>query len=125
MNTLADSLSFLTALPLRVAQFQVSAGASWVLLGAIRAAQVLNLVVEGLECGVDLHVVLPQGAGGLISPHVPEWIGGLLSLTQTGEGRHVDARARRTRRTGRSGVTRRTLKEGESRKWIRGMCRIR
>lgn len=75
----------------------------------------LNQVVEGLECGINLHVVLPQGAGGLISPHVPERIGGLLSLTKTCEGRHVDARARRTRRARRSGVTGRTLKEAESR----------
>lgn len=96
-----------------MAQFQVSAGASRVLLGAVRAAQGLNLVVEGLECGINLHVVLPKGAGGLIGPHVPERIRGLLSLTQTGEGRYVDARAGRTRRARRTCVTRRTLKEGE------------
>ena len=94
-----------------MAQFQVSAGASRVLLGAVGAAQVLDLAVEGLECGVDLHVVLPQGAGGLVGPHVPERIGGLLGLTQTGEGRHVDSGAGGTRRARRSGVTRRTLKE--------------
>ncbi len=105
-----------------MAQFQVSAGASRVLLAAVRAAQVLDLVVEGLECGVNLHVVLPQGAGGLISPHVPERIRRLLSLTQAGEGRHVDARARRTRGAGGSGVTRRTLNEGESRIWISEAC---
>lgn len=99
-----------------MAQFQVSAGASRVLLGAVRAAQGLNLVVEGLECRINLHVMLPKRAGGLISPHVPERIRGLLSLTQTSEGRQVDARARRTRGARRSGVTRRTLKEGENRK---------
>lgn len=115
--------SLLTALPLRVAQFQVSAGASRVLLGAVGAAQVLNLVVEGLECGIDLHVLLSQGAGGLISSHVPERIGGLLSLAQTGEGRHVDARAGRTRRTRGSGITRRTLKEGKRRKWVNQVYR--
>ena len=78
--------SLLTALPLRVAQFDVSAGASRVLLGAFRAAQVLNLAVEGLECGIDLNVMLPQGAGGLIGPHVPERIRRLLNLTQASEG---------------------------------------
>lgn len=103
-----------------MAQFQVSAGASRILLGAVRAAQVLNLVVEGLECGINLHVVLPQGAGGLISPHVPERIRGLLSLAQTSKGRHVNARAGRTRRARGSGVTRRTLTEDESRNWIGG-----
>ena len=102
-----------------MAQFQVSAGASRVLLGAVRAAEVLNLVVEGLECGINLNIMLPQGAGGLIGPHVPEWIRGLLWLTQTGKGRHVDARARRTRRTRGSGVTRGTLREGKSSKWVR------
>lgn len=105
----------LTALPVRVTQFQVSAGASGVLLGAVGAAQVLDLAVEGLERGVDLDVVLPQGAGGLVSPHVPERIRRLLGLTQTGEGRHVDTRARRTRRTRGSGVSWRSLKGAQHR----------
>lgn len=92
-------------------QFQVSAGASGVLLGSVGATQGLNLVVEGLQGGVDLHVVLPKRAGSLISPHVSEWIGGLLSLTQTSEGRYVNSRARGARRTWGSRVTRRTLRE--------------
>jgi len=105
----------LTALPLGVAQFQVPAGASRVLLAAVGAAQVLDLAVERLQRGVHLHVVLPQGAGGLVGPHVPERIGGLLHLTQTGEGRHVDARAGRTGWARGPGVTRRTLLAD---KWI-------
>lgn len=92
-----------------MAQLQVPAGASGVLLGAVGAAQVLYLAVECLQRGIHLHVVLPQGAGGLIGPHVPERIGGLLDLTQTSEGRHVDAWARRTRWARGSGVTRRAL----------------
>lgn len=98
-----------TALPLRMAQLEVSARASRVLLGAVWAAHVLNLVVEGFERGIDLDIVLPQGAGGLIGPHVSERIWRLLGLTQAGKGRQVDAGAWRTRRTRGSGITRRTL----------------
>lgn len=50
-------------------------------------------------------------AGSLISPHVPEGIRGLLSLTQTSKGRDVDSRAGRSGRAWRSSVTRRTLRE--------------
>lgn len=92
-----------------MAQFEVPAGASGVLLGAVGTAQVLNLVVERLECGINLNIVLSQGTGSLISPHVPQWIGRLLSLTQTSEGRHVNARAWGPRRTRGSSVSRRTL----------------
>lgn len=103
----------LTALPLRVAQFQVPAGAGRVLGGAIGAAQVLNLVVERLEGGIHLHVVLPQRAGGLVGSHVPEGIRRLLCLAQASESRHVNARAGRSRRTRGSGVSRGTLQDGE------------
>ena len=105
----------LTALPLRVAEFKVSAGAGGVLLGTVWAAQVLDLVVQGLESGVNLHVVLAQVAGGLIGPHVPQGIRGLLRLRQASESRHVDARARGAGRSRGSSVTRRTLKMAEGR----------
>lgn len=84
--TLVPLSLLLTTLPLGVAQFQVVAGACRVLLGAVGAAQVLDLIVQGLETGVHLNVVLPQRAGGLVGPHVPERIRGLLGLTQTGKG---------------------------------------
>ena len=105
----------LTALPLRVAEFKVSAGAGRVLLGTVWAAQVLDLVVQGLESGVNLHVVLPEGAGGLVGPHVPQGIRGLLRLRQASESRHVDARARWAGGPRGSSVTRRTLKMAEGR----------
>lgn len=101
----------LTTLPVRVAQFQVSAGASRVFLGSLRAADVLNLVVERFESGVDLSIMLSEISRSLVGSHVPERIGAFLSLTQTSEGRHIDARARGTRRTRGSGVSRRTLRE--------------
>ena len=103
----------LTALPVRMAELQVSAGASGVLPGSLGAADVLNLVVEGFECGVYLNIVLAEVSRGLVGPHVPERIRGLLSLTQASKGRHVDARAGGTRRTGGSGVSRRTLRGKE------------
>lgn len=90
-------------------QLEVSACASRVLLGAVWTAHVLDLTVEGFERGIDLNIVLPQGVGGLIGPHVSERIWRLLSLTQTGKGRQVDAGAWRTRRTRGSRITRRTL----------------
>lgn len=108
---LKTNFSPLTTPPVGVTQFQVSAGASRVLLGSVRAAQGLNLVVEGFQSGVDLHIVLPKRAGSLISPHVPEGIRGLLSLTQTSKGRYVNSRAGRTRKAWRSRVTRRTLRK--------------
>lgn len=101
----------LTTLPVRVAQFQVSAGASRVFLGSLRATDVLNLVVERFESGVDLSIMLSEISRSLVGSHVPERIGAFLSLTQTSEGRHIDARARGTRRTRGSGVSRRTLRE--------------
>lgn len=96
-----------------MAQLQVSAGASRVLLGSLGAADVLNLVVERFERGVDLGVVLTEVSGSLVSPHVPERIGGLLSLTQSSEGGHINARAGGAWRTGGSRVSRGTLRGEE------------
>lgn len=72
--------SRLTALPLRVAEFQVLAGASRVLAGAVGAADALDLVVQGLEGGVHLDVMLSQGTVCLIGPHVLQGVRALLSL---------------------------------------------
>lgn len=93
-----------------MAELQVSAGASRVLLGSLGAADVLDLVVERFERGVHLGIVLTEVSGSLVGPHVPERIRGLFSLTQTSEGGHVNARARGTRRTGGSGVSGGTLR---------------
>lgn len=72
----------LTALPLGMAKLDVAAGPGRVLLGALGATDALDLVVEGLECGVHLDIVLPQAAGGLVCPHVADGVGTLLRLTQ-------------------------------------------
>lgn len=108
-------LPSLTALPVRVAELQVPAGASRILLGSLGAADVLDLVVERLERGIDLGVVLPQVSGGLVGPHVPERVGTLLGLTQSGKGGHVNARTRGSRRTGWSRVSRGALTGREER----------
>lgn len=101
----------LTALPVGMAELQVSAGAGRVLLGSLWAADVLNLVVEGLKSGIDLCVMLTEIPSGLVCPHIPQGIGRLFCLTQTSEGRHVNTRTGGTRRTRGSRVSRRTLKE--------------
>lgn len=102
-------LSWLTALPFRVAEFQVPAGASRVLAGALRAADALNLVVEGLECGIHLRIMLSQVASCLVCPHILQGIRAFLSPTQASKGRHVNARARGTWRARGSRISRRTL----------------
>ena len=102
----------LTALPLRVAEFQVSAGASWVFAGALGAAEALDLVVEGLECGIHLGIMLSQVASCLIGPHVLQGVGALLSLAKASKGGHVNARAGGARRARGSRVSRRTLQQG-------------
>lgn len=102
-------LSRLTALPFRVAEFQVPAGASRVLAGALGAADALNLVVEGLECGIHLGVMLSQVASCLVCPHILQGVRAFLSPTQASKGRHVDARAGRAWRARGSRISRRTL----------------
>lgn len=96
-GTFSSSPPSLTALPVGVAELQIPAGAGRVLLGALGAADVLDLVVQGLESGVDLGVVLTQVSRGLVGSHVPHRIRALVGLTKASKGRHVDAR------TGRSG----------------------
>lgn len=113
----------LTALPVRMAELQVSAGTSWVLLGSLRAADVLNLVVERFESGINLGIVLTKVSRSLVGPHVPERIRGLLSVTQTSKGRHVNARPRGTRRTRGSRISRGTLREKKMERKMQGLYR--
>lgn len=60
--------------------------------------------------------MLSKRAGGLIGTHVTQRIGSFLGLRQPSEGRHINARARGTRRTRRSRVTRWTLKRVDRKK---------
>lgn len=50
----------LTALPVRVAELQVPAGSSGILLGPLGAPDVLDLIIERFERGIDLGIVLTQ-----------------------------------------------------------------
>lgn len=102
----------LTALPVRMTELQISAGAGRVLLGPLRAADVLNLIVKRFDCSVDLSIVLTEvSSSSLVGPHVPERIGWFLRLTQTSKRRHVNARAWGTWRTRGSWISRRTLRD--------------
>lgn len=94
-----------------MAELQVSTCASRVLFGSLGAADVLNLVVERLECGIYLSIMLTEVSRGLVGSHVPKRIWTLVSLTQASKGRHVNARAGGTRRSRGSGVSWRSLKK--------------
>lgn len=102
----------LTALPVGVAEFDVSAGPGRVLAGALGAADALDLVVEGLEGGVHLGVVRPQPRRRLVRPHVAPGVGALLGLPQPRERRHVDTGAGGPGGAGRARVPGGTLREG-------------
>lgn len=80
----------LTAGPLRVAELDVTAGAGRVLPGSLGGQQVLDLGVQGLDCGVHLVVLGSQG----------RLVGSVLIIS----GDVVAA----TSRAGRSGQTRRS-----------------
>lgn len=89
----------LTALPVGVAELQVPAGAGRALLGAVRTADVLHLIVERLQTGVHLCIVLDITFGGLVCPHVLQGFRTLLRMRQTSESRQIDAGPRWARET--------------------------
>lgn len=96
----------LTALPLGVAHPQVAAHAGGALLGTVGAADVLDLLGQGLQGGVDLHVAVAHHVGvvGAVAP--TEGIGSLLL---NGLADKVESASRSTRRSGESGGSWRTL----------------
>lgn len=74
-NLLVQEISaLLTTLPLWVAHPQVAAHASGALLGAVRAADLLHLLRQGLEGGVNLHVAVAHHVG-VISTVVATTVG--------------------------------------------------
>lgn len=103
----------LTALPVRVAHPQVTAHAGWALLGAVRATDLLNLLRQGLEGSVNLHVTVAHHVG-VISAVVAttERIRGLLL---DGLADKVESTTRSSRWSSRSRRSRRTLLEGVNR----------
>lgn len=98
--------ALLTALPLGVAHPQVTAHASRALLSAVRAADLLYLLGQGLEGGVNLHVAVTHHVG-VISTVVATTVGvrGLLldgladEVKSTTGSSGWSSRSRRSRRT--------------------------
>lgn len=98
--------ALLTALPLRVAHPQVTAHASGALLGAVRAADLLHLLRQGLECGVNLHVAVAHHVGVIsavvattegIRSFLLDWLADEVESTTGSSG--WSRRSRRSRRT--------------------------
>lgn len=98
--------SALTALPLGVAHPQVTAHAGRALLGTVGAADLLNLLSQGLEGGVDLHVAIAHHVG-VVSAVVATTvgIGGLLLNRLADEVESTTRSSRGSSRSGRSGRT--------------------
>lgn len=84
---------------------EVTAHAGWVCLGSLWAADVLDLLADGLEGGVNLSITVTQAS--FICP-VAIWVRCLLRLGHNGEWL---TNACRTGRTWGSGKTRRTLQK--------------
>lgn len=101
----------LTALPVRVAHLEVTAGSGWVLAGSIGAADLLDLLAKTLQGGVDLQVTVTQNIS-IISAEQTEGIRGLL--LGLGNEAKVEATTRGARWSGRSGRSGRTLREKNS-----------
>lgn len=100
----------LTVLPLRVAHLQVTAGASGVLLGTLRAADVLNLLAQGLEGGVHFCVTVTYGVSIIGSVTTTVGIRGLL-LGRLGNEAKVEPTTWSTRGARRSRKAGSTLNE--------------
>lgn len=97
----------LTALPVRMAHLEVTAGAGRVLAAAFGAPDALNLLAQALEGGVHLEVSVTDHIG-IISPVVAATIMSLL-LGWLGQEVQVEATAGGTRRTRRARRARGTL----------------
>lgn len=101
--------SALTALPLRVAHPQVTAHTSRALLGTVRAADLLDLLGQGLQGGVDLHVTVAHHVG-VVSAVMATTVGiGCLLLNRLAD--EVESATRRSRGSSRSRRSGRTLFE--------------
>lgn len=97
-----------TTLPIPMAHLQVAAGAGRVLAGALRAADVLDLLAQALEGGVHLQVSVSHHVG-IISPVIATTVVCLL-LGRLGQETEVESTAGRARRTRRAWRTRGTLR---------------
>lgn len=85
---------------------EVTAHASWVCLGSLRAADVLDLLADGLEGGIHLSIAVTHTS--FISSVAMVWVSCLLRLGHDGEW---FTNACRSGRTWGSGKTRGTLQK--------------
>lgn len=116
-HNLQGILSLHTALPVGVTHLQVTAGACRVLLGAIGAVDILNLLAQGLKGGINLQVTVTHHIG-IISTVVTERIRSfLLGCSNEANVESTTGWSRRSRGSGRS---RRSLKNDEKTgvKWL-------
>ena len=107
LRAAAGLRSALTALPLGVAHPQVAAHASRALLGTVGAADLLDLLGQGLEGGVNLHVAIAHHAGVISA--VSATTVGIGSLLLQGLADEVESTAGRSRGSSGSGRSWRTL----------------
>lgn len=85
-----------------MAHLQVTASAGRILLGAIRAADILNLLAEGLKGGVNLQVTVTHHIG-IVSTVVTVRIRGfLLGCSNEANVESTTGWSRRSRGSGRS-----------------------
>jgi len=94
-----------------VAHLQVAAGTGRVFAGALGAADVLDLLAQALEGGVDLQVPVAHHVGVVGSVVAPAVMG--LLLDRLGQEAEVEAAAGGAGRTRGSGWARGTLREEE------------
>lgn len=92
-----------------MAHSQVTAHAGRALLGTVGAADLLNLLSQGLEGGVNLHVTIAHHVGVVSAVASTQGIGGLLLSRCADEVKSTTRRSRGSSRSRRSG---RTLLQG-------------
>lgn len=97
----------LTALPVRVAHLEVTAGSGGVLAGSVGAADLLDLLAQALQGAVHLQVTVTENVSVISTEHA-EGIGGLL--LRLGDEAKVESAARGTWCSRRSRRSRRTLR---------------
>ena len=90
-----------------MAHLEVTAGSGRVLAGAIGAADLLDLLAQALQGGVNLQVTVTENVSVISAEHA-EGIGCLL--LGLGNETNVESTARGTWCSGRSGRSRRTLR---------------
>lgn len=101
-------MKILTALPVRVAHLEVTAGSGRVLAGAIRAADLLNLLAETLQGAVHLQITVTENVSVISAVHAE---GIRCLLLRLGDEAKVESTTRSSRCSRRTRRSRRSLQE--------------